>query len=68
MDNKYLVVLEVTNTERGCMPLDGKVAIQLLEESSINAISKAKRDIYNEYGGNNDVIGCFKVEADTLMR
>ena len=66
--NKYLVVLEVTNTERGYMPLDGKVAVQLFAESSINAMSKAKREIYNEYSGNNDVIGCFKIEADTLMR
>lgn len=68
MNNKYLVVLEVANTDRGCMPLDGKVVVQLTAESNMNAISKAKRNIYNEYGGNNDVISCFKVEADTLMR
>lgn len=65
--NKYLVVLQVSNCYSGSMPQDGFVAIQVSSDDSIPAIAKARREIYHEYGGNNELISIFKVEANTII-
>jgi hypothetical protein len=67
MEDKYLVILEVSNTDRDYMPLDGHVAIQVNAADRTVAISKAKREIYNMYGGNNEFVAVFKLTADITV-
>ncbi|NMB69759.1 hypothetical protein GYA27_00955 [candidate division WWE3 bacterium] len=64
MNDKYIIILEVSNTDKGNMPLDGYVATQVIATDRVTAISDAKRKIYNMYGGNNEIVAVFPLTAD----
>lgn len=64
MNERYIVILEVSNTDKGYMPMDGCIAIQVNALDRMTAIADAKRKTYNKYGGNNEIVAIFPLIAD----